>query len=189
MADYYLLHGDWTDPTSQDDLNTLLTPVRAWLKNITVFFEEPDDQRVSVDWRVIRDELLPDSNQFINDSLRWRYEVPLHKTVGVTGGVATQYNRKLVMLSATYIAYRLETFQFAGAMNPVVSQYGVWLGEQLTRMVNDLTSDGLRMRGQRLKGAYRVVNPRFEPVQAAVSSTAEGGAAQQLLPMPQVGSQ
>lgn len=175
MADYYLLHGDWVDPTNIDELNVLVAPVRSWLKNISVYYDEPADQRASIDWTVIRDQLLPDSNQYINDALRWRYEVPLRKTVKIVNGVATEYNRKLVMLAGLYIAYRLETFQFEGAMNPTMSQYGTWLGQQLTRAVNELTSDSLRMRGQRLKGAYRIVNPRFEPMKAAVSTDSSGG--------------
>lgn len=164
--DYYLLHGDWTEPDDQEELNTLLASVRSWLKNFLVNYDPSYSSATSIDWVLIRDELLPDSNQFIDDSLRARYAVPLRKTTGASGGQATKFDRRIVQLAAVYIAWRIETFQFPGSAHSEHSEYGKWLETVMNQLVNDLVTDKIRLRGQRLKGQYRTTNPRFEPTQS-----------------------
>lgn len=168
MATYYLLHGDWIEPQDQDELNTLLAPIRSWLKNVSIDFDVPDQSYNSIDWTLIRDYLIPDSNEFIDDSFRPIYGVPLRKTVNInpSTGKATKFNNRIVDIAAVYIAWRIETFQFPGAANPEQSTYGKFLEGTLNQFINDVVTFRTRLRGQRLKGKYRTVNPNFEPVEA-----------------------
>lgn len=162
--DFYLLNGDWSDPLDQEELVTTLFPVKAWHPTFTVWYDPPIDQRASIDWRLIRDQFLPDSNQFIDDAFRFKFSVPLKKTETIVSGVATEYDRHIITLAAIYIALRIETWQYSAAKEPGLSEYSKFLETQLNQLVNDIVVDKVRLRGQRLKGAFRTVNPRFEPL-------------------------
>ena len=166
MPSFYALGGDWVEPTDTEELISLLSPIRSWLKIFTVVFDPPDDIQATIDWRLLRDEILPDSNEFIEDALRFRYQVPLRKTESVVGGVPTRYERHLVQLGSTYVAWRIENYMFSAGQNPNLSEYGKFLEAQMNQMINEIVTDKVRLRGQRLKGTHRTVNPRFEPSKA-----------------------
>ena len=118
----------------------------------------------TMDWRVIWDQLIPEADDFINIQLQSRYGVPLRKTCKPVAGVATEYQKRIQDLAALYIAWRIESRTYSGAQNPGSSEYGDDLETQLNSFVNELTTDKIRLRGQRLKGPYRTVNPRFVPM-------------------------
>lgn len=164
MPQYYMTNGDSTEPTTQEELDTALLPIRAWLKTLTATFDPPDDANNTVDWTIIWAQLLPDSDDFINTQLQARYRVPLRKTVNLDDdGIPTEYQRRIREIAALYVAWRIESRTYPGAYNPGKSEYAGVLETQLNTFINELTTDKIRLRGQRLKGAYRTVNPRFAP--------------------------
>jgi hypothetical protein len=177
MPQYYLTHGNSTKPLTQEELDEALRPVSSWLKVFSVIIDPHDSISNTIDWHIIWDELIPDSDDFINTQLMPRYAVPLRKTDGIVSGVPTKYQRRIVQLAGLYIAYRIESRTYSGAQNPGNSEYAKALETQLNSLLNELLSDRVRLRGQRLKPVYRTVNPRFVPMSVGeqVRSTGEAG--------------
>lgn len=163
MAQYYLTHGRSEYPDSQEELMGYLSPLLSWLKIFAVDFDTPDSPDATIDWRIIWDELIPDSDDFLNTQLMPRYSVPLRKTERVVNGVPTRYQNRIIQIVSLYIAMRIESRTYSGAYNPNTSEYTKFLETQLNSLLNEILTDRIRLRGQRLKGVYRTVNPRFIP--------------------------
>jgi hypothetical protein len=155
---FYAINGDWIEPTSQAELEALLQPIRAYQKNMIVVFNPPHDSRATIDWTVIRDQLLPQANDWLDGELNHRYAVPLRKTKKA----GTQYDMNIVNAAALYVAQRIESRTFAGAAMPNESPYADKLTEMRDVLLQDLKL-GIRLRGQHLKGRNRFVDPNAEP--------------------------
>jgi hypothetical protein len=148
------------------------------LKVFNVVLDPHDDINNTIDWHIIWDELIPDSDDFINTQLMTRYAVPLIKTESPdASGNPTKYQRRIVQLAGLYIAMRIESRTYSGAQNPGNSEYTKVLETHLNSLLNEILSDRVRLRGQRLKPIHRTVNPRFVPPATGeqVRSTPESG--------------
>ena len=158
---YAIPNGIW-NPTNDSTLNAQLGEMWAYWTQITISpYDDPLGQLGSytIPWSVFPNTLLPDANDFVDDSLDPVYVTPLRMTEG--GG--TRFERHLVRMAALYIVWRVETRAYPGGGMPNDSPYGKSIYTQLNNEISECLMDQHRLKGQSLKARSRFVNPRIQP--------------------------
>lgn len=167
-AVYYAIDGAFPTSPTQAELDSKFQHMMYWIKSASIQTDPTDisiaSTNYSIHWMHVRDELLPDSNDFIDDALRVKYYTPFSKTIN---GKAN-FQRHIVQIAALYCAWRIETRSYPGGGMPNDSQYAITLRTMMNERLNELLAGAVRLKGQRLKANNRFINPHIEEYPAAV---------------------
>lgn len=162
LGNYYAINDgafvSTTDADIEDSCKDITFHVKSVLLNKDHTDVTPNNSTQSIHWMDIRDILLPDANNFVDDALRLVYYTPLKMTEA--GG--TNYSRHIVQIASLYIAWRIESRDYPGAGMPTQSEYSDTLKAMMNERINELLIGSVRLRGQRLKSKNRFINPRIE---------------------------
>ena len=156
-------------PATEADIRAALRNIMIWIKSATLeanpnITDVETSTQTSIHWKDIRDILLPESNNFIDDILKVKYHVPFRKTYASN----TEFGKHLVQMGALYVAWRIETRDYSGGGQPNDSPYAQTLRTMLNERLNEILSGAIRLSGQRLKANNRFINPHIEEINAGV---------------------
>jgi hypothetical protein len=150
------------------DIQAALRNIMFWIKSASLeanpALTDVEVNTKSIHWLDIKNILLPEANNFINDILKVRYYVPFKKTE--TSG--TEYDKHIVQMASLYCAWRVETRSFPGGGMPSDSPYAQTLRQMLNERLNEILQGSVRLLGQRLKAGNRFINPNIEEVPAGL---------------------
>ena len=162
------------------DIQAALRNIMFWLKSASLeanpALTDVEVNTKSIHWKDIKNILLPEANNFIDDIFKVRYYVPFKKTE-VSG---TEFDKHIVQMASLYCAWRCETRSFPGGGMPSDSPYAQTLRQMLNERLNEVLSGSVRLLGQRLKSNNRFINPNIEEVPAGMKQGTD-----QITQMPQ----
>lgn len=168
-GNFYAINDGYFNDASEATIKSCLRNIMFWIKSATIqadptLTDVETSNNKSIHWKDVRDQLLPDANNFLDDLFRVKYYTPFNKTLASK----TQYSKHLVQMAALYCAWRIEERDYFGGGQVNESDNGKILRTILNERINEVLSGAVRLPGQRLKSTSRFINPHIEEVPAGL---------------------